>query len=289
MSDLKGIILAGGKGTRLYPSTKVTSKQLLPVYDKPMIYYPLSVLMIAGIKEILIISNPNEISSYESLLGNGNNLGLKLQYAIQEKPKGLADAFLVGEKFIGTSNVALILGDNLFYGSGFGSLIRSASSFDTGAVIFGMEVNNPSEYGIAKLNSNGEIIDLIEKPKSFISNVAIPGLYFYDNKVVSFAKNLSPSKRGEIEITDLNRMYLKKDRLKIVRLPRGIAWMDTGTPMNFFKASEFVRIMEERTGKKIACLEEVAFLSKLIDEKMLKRAIDSMPESDYKLYLKNLI
>lgn len=289
MSKIKGIILAGGKGTRLYPSTKVSSKQLLPVYDKPMIYYPLSTLMIAGIKEILIISNPNEIILYESLLGNGKNLGLKLQYAIQEKPKGLADAFLVGEKFIGSSKVALILGDNLFYGSGFGSLIRSASSFKEGAVIFGMEVNNPSEYGIAKLNSKGKIIDLIEKPKSFISNVAIPGLYFYDNKVVSFAKNLSPSKRGEIEITDLNRLYLKKDQINIVRLPRGIAWMDTGTPSNYFKASEFVRIMEERTGKKIACLEEVAFLSKLIDKKMLKTTINSIPESDYKLYLKNLI
>ena len=289
MSKRKGIILAGGKGSRLYPSTIATSKQLLPVYDKPMIYYPLSVLMIAGISDILIISNPNEIHMYESLLGSGEHLGIKLSYASQNEPKGLADAFLVGESFIGTSNVALILGDNLFYGSGMGNLIRSVSNNLSGATIFGIEVNNPSEFGVVELDSKGNVIDIIEKPKTFTSNIAVPGLYFYDNQVVALAKKLYPSKRGEIEITDLNKLYLKQGQLSLEIFPRGIAWMDTGTPTNYYKASEFVRVMEERTGKKIACLEEVAFLSKLIDKKALKQNIEAMPKSDYKNYLKSLI
>jgi len=286
---MKGIILAGGTGSRLYPSTKVLSKQLLPVYDKPMIYYPISVLMIAGIREILIICNKEDISLYKNLLGDGAQFGLNFQFEIQTEARGLADAFIVGEDFIGNSKVALILGDNLFYGSGFGSLIREASNFDSGAVIFGLEVNNPSDFGIAKIDSNNKVIELIEKPKTLVSNIAIPGLYFYDNTVVELAKSLKPSHRGEIEITDLNQKYLDKNQLKLTRFPRGITWMDTGTPINYYKASEFVRVMEERTGKKIACLEEVAFLNQYISMDTLKKHVDNLPTCEYKFYLENLL
>ena len=286
---MKGIILAGGKGSRLYPSTKVTSKQLLPVFDKPMIFYPLSVLMIAGIKDILIICNPSDLELYQELLGNGNQIGIKISYTIQSKPRGLADAFIVGEKFIGTSKVALILGDNLFYGSGFGKLIRSAAKFNQGASIFGIEVNNPSDFGIAEVDNNNNVIKLIEKPKKFISSLAVPGLYFYDNNVIKIAKSLEPSNRGEIEITDLNQKYLEKKQLKLNLLPRGITWMDTGTPINFYKASEFVKVTEESTGKKIACLEEVAFLNKFISAVDFKNLVQELPKSDYRNYLKKLI
>lgn len=286
---MKGIILAGGTGSRLYPATKVTSKQLLPVFDKPMIFYPLSVLMIAGIKDILIICNPSDLELYQDLLGNGNQIGIRITYTIQSKPRGLADAFIVGEKFIGSSKVALILGDNLFYGSGFGSLIRSAAKFNQGASIFGMEVNNPSDFGIAEIDNNSNVIKLIEKPKKFISNLAIPGLYFYDNNVIKIAKSLEPSTRGEIEITDLNQKYLEKKQLKLNRMPRGITWMDTGTPTNYYKASEFVKVTEESTGKKIACLEEVALLNSFISAEDFKNLVQELPKSDYKNYLKKLI
>jgi len=286
---MKGIILAGGTGSRLFPATKVTSKQLLPVFDKPMIFYPLSVLMISGIKDILIICNPSDLELYQELLGNGNQIGIKISYTIQSKPRGLADAFIVGEKFIGTSKVALILGDNLFYGSGFGKLIRSAAKFNQGASIFGIEVNNPSDFGIAEVDNNNNVIKLIEKPKKFISSLAVPGLYFYDNNVIKIAKSLEPSARGEIEITDLNQKYLEKKQLKLNLLPRGITWMDTGTPINFYKASEFVKVTEESTGKKIACLEEVAFLNKFISAVDFKNLVQELPKSDYRNYLKKLI
>jgi len=286
---MKGIILAGGTGSRLFPATKVTSKQLLPVFDKPMIFYPLSVLMISGIKDILIICNPSDLELYQDLLGNGNQIGIKISYTIQSKPRGLADAFIVGEKFIGTSKVALILGDNLFYGSGFGKLIRSAAKFNQGASIFGIEVNNPSDFGIAEVDNNNNVIKLIEKPKKFISSLAVPGLYFYDNNVIKIAKSLEPSARGEIEITDLNQKYLEKKQLKLNLLPRGITWMDTGTPINFYKASEFVKVTEESTGKKIACLEEVAFLNKFISAVDFKNLVQELPKSDYRNYLKKLI
>ena len=286
---MKGIILAGGTGSRLFPATKVTSKQLLPVFDKPMIFYPLSVLMISGIKDILIICNPSDLELYQELLGNGNQIGIKISYTIQSKPRGLADAFIVGEKFIGTSKVALILGDNLFYGSGFGKLIRSAAKFNQGASIFGIEVNNPSDFGIAEVDNNNNVIKLIEKPKKFISSLAVPGLYFYDNNVIKIAKSLEPSNRGEIEITDLNQKYLEKKQLKLNLLPRGITWMDTGTPINFYKASEFVKVTEESTGKKIACLEEVALLNSFISSEDFKNLVQELPKSDYKSYLKKLI
>ena len=286
---MKAIILAGGIGSRLYPATRVTSKQLLPVYDKPMIFYPLSVLMIAGIKDILIICNPSDIELYQKLLGDGNQIGIKISYAIQSKPRGLADAFIVGEKFIGSSKVALILGDNLFYGSGFGNLIRSAAKFNQGASIFGIEVNNPSDFGVAEVDNHNNIIKLIEKPKKFFSNLAIPGLYFYDNNVTKIAKSLEPSARGEIEITDLNQKYLEKKELKLNRMPRGITWMDTGTPINFYKASEFVKVTEESTGKKIACLEEIALAKRWIDKKILNESIKFYGNCDYSRYLKSLL
>ena len=286
---MKGIILAGGTGSRLYPATKVISKQLLPIYDKPMIFYPLSVLMIAGIKDILIICNPDDIDLYKKLLGNGDHIGIKISYTVQTKPRGLADAFIVGEKFIGESRVALILGDNLFYGSGFGNLIRSAAKFNKGASIFGIEVTNPSEFGIAQVDKADNIIQLKEKPKKFISNLAIPGLYFYDNNVVKMAKSIKPSTRGEIEITDLNQKYLEKKQLKLNRMPRGITWMDTGTPTNYYKASEFVKVTEESTVKKIACLEEVALLNSFISSEDFKNLVQELPKSDYKNYLKKLI
>lgn len=286
---MKGIILAGGIGSRLYPVTKVTSKQLLPVYDKPMIFYPLSVLMIAGIKDILIICNPSDIELYTKLLGDGSQIGIRISYTIQSKPKGLADAFIVGEKFIGSSKVALILGDNLFYGSGFGGIIRSAAKFNRGASIFGIEVDNPSDFGVAEVDNNNQVLKLIEKPKKFISNLAIPGLYFYDNSVIQISKSLKPSNRGELEITDLNKKYLEKNQLKLNQMPRGITWMDTGTPNNFYRASEFVKVIEESTGKKIACLEEIALVNNFISIDDFKNLVQELPKSGYKDYLKKLI
>ncbi|MEO0242847.1 MAG: glucose-1-phosphate thymidylyltransferase RfbA [candidate division WOR-3 bacterium] len=256
---MKGIILSGGSGTRLYPITMAVSKQLLPVYDKPMIYYPLSALMLAGIREILIISNPEYIDFYKRLFGDGSHLGLKIFYATQSAPKGIADAFLVGEDFIGKSNVALALGDNIFYGRGFGKILREAGQLTKGAIIFGYPVKEPQHYGVIELDANGNPISIEEKPMKPKSNLAIPGLYFYDEKVVDFAKSLKPSSRGELEITDINRIYLELRELKVIVLGRGFAWLDMGTYEGLLDASNFVKTIQDRQGLHIACIEEVAY------------------------------
>jgi len=255
---MKGIILAGGNGTRLYPITKGISKQLLPIYDKPMIYYPLSTIMLAGIREILIISNPEYIDMYKRLLNDGSHLGLKIEYKIQEKPRGLADAFNVGEDFIGEDSVCLILGDNVFYGQDFVPKLKKAAKLEKGAIIFGYYVNNPSEFGVVEFDENYKAVSLEEKPSKPKSKYAVPGLYFYDNTVAEKAKNLQPSNRGELEITDLNRMYLEENELNVEILGRGIAWLDTGTYDGLANAADFVRTIQKRTGLYIACLEEIA-------------------------------
>jgi glucose-1-phosphate thymidylyltransferase len=285
---MKGIILAGGSGSRLYPITKGLSKQLLPIYDKPMIYYPLSVLMLSGIKDILIISNPEYIDLYKNLLGDGDDIGIKIEYMIQEKPRGLADAFLVGEKFIGDDNVCLILGDNIFYGQGFVPKLETASNVD-GAVIFGYYVNNPKDFGIVEFNSKGEALSLVEKPKEPKSNYAIPGLYFYDNTVVDKAKKIKPSPRGEIEITDLNKEYLKENKLRVELLGRGFAWLDTGTYDGLANASDFVRTIQKRTGLYIACLEEIAYNNKWINKEELISLGKKYNKTDYGKYILSLI
>ena len=282
---MKGIILAGGNGTRLYPITKGISKQLLPIYDKPMIYYPLSVLMIAGIREILIISNPEYIDMYKSLLNDGSHLGLKIEYKIQEKPRGLADAFIVGEDFIGEDSVCLILGDNVFYGQGFGPKLQKASKVEKGAVIFGYYVTNPSEFGVVEFDERGNVLSLEEKPSKPKSNYAIPGLYFYDNSVVEKAKNLKPSVRGELEITDLNREYLKERQLRVELLGRGFAWLDTGTYDGLANAADFVKTIQKRTGLYIACLEEIAYRNKWITKEELIRLGKEYEKTEYGQYI----
>jgi glucose-1-phosphate thymidylyltransferase len=284
---MKGIILAGGSGSRLYPITKGLSKQLLPIYDKPMIYYPLSVLMLSGIKDILIISNPEYIDLYKNLLGDGNDLGIKLNYMTQDKPRGLADAFIVGEKFIEDDNVCLILGDNIFYGQGFVPKLNSASMVD-GAVIFGYYVNNPKEFGIVEFDEKGKVTSLEEKPKEPKSNYAIPGLYFYDNTVVGRAKKIKPSSRGELEITDLNKEYLKEGRLRVEMLGRGFAWLDTGTYDGLANASDFVRTIQKRTGLYIACLEEIAYKNKWISKEKLISLGKKYKKTDYGKYILSL-
>jgi len=283
----KGIILAGGKGTRLYPSSKVICKQLMPVYDKPMIYYPLSILMISGIKDILLITNPEDKESFEKLLGDGSQFGCKFSYEIQDKPNGLAEAFIIGENFIKNDNVCLILGDNLIYGSGLGAILRSQLNSD-GASIFAIEVEEPSNYGVVEFDSKDNILSIEEKPINPKSKYAIPGIYYYDNSVIQYAKLVKPSKRGEKEITDLNKIYLENKLLKVNKLPRGITWLDTGTPENFYEASEFVRVVQKRTYKKIACIEEIAYRMNYINKDDLQTLIKEKGKNDYSDYLKGL-
>jgi glucose-1-phosphate thymidylyltransferase len=286
---MKGIILAGGAGTRLYPLTLVSSKQLLPVYDKPMIYYPLSVLMLAGIKEILLISTPNDTPRFKELLGDGYQWGVELSYKVQSFPDGLAQAFIIGEEFIGSDSCSLILGDNIFYGQGFSPILRKAALLDEGALVFGYPVKDPERYGIVDFDENDKVIDIEEKPQRPRSNYAIPGLYFYDNEVVGIAKGLKPSKRGELEITDINKEYLRLKKLKVRKLGRGFAWLDTGTYDSLIDASQFVQTIEKRQGYKIACLEEIAWLNKWIDKKQLLKSAKLYRTSPYGEYLRNLL
>ncbi len=285
---MKGIILAGGNGSRLYPITKGISKQLLPVYDKPMIYYPLSVLMLAGIQEILIISNPEYIENFNCLLGNGSQLGMNIEYKIQDKPRGLADAFIIAEDFIGDENVCLILGDNVFYGQGFSPRLESAAKITDGAVIFGYYVNNPKEFGVVEFDDNRNVLSLEEKPEEPKSNYAIPGLYFYDNSVIQKAKELKPSNRGELEITDLNRVYLEEKKLKVELLGRGFAWLDTGTYDGLANATDFVKTIQQRTGLYVGCIEEIAYKNKWITKEQLIEIGQQLQKNEYGEYLLSL-
>jgi len=284
---MKGIILAGGRGKRLHPITLAISKQLMPVYDKPMIYYPLSVLMLAGIREILIITTPEDQKSFMDLLGDGIELGCRFQFAVQDEPNGLAQAFVIGKKFIGGDKVALILGDNIFYGSGFGQLLRDHTDPE-GATIFAASVHDPERYGVVEFNEQREVISLEEKPTEPKSNYAVPGLYFYDNDVVAIAESIEPSPRGEYEITTVNQVYLERKKLKVGVLNRGIAWLDTGTFASLNEASTFVRVIEERQDLKIGCIEEVAYYSKFIDRSQLLKLADKYRASEYGAYLKRV-
>ena len=284
---MKGIILAGGSGTRLYPITKAISKQIMPIYDKPMIYYPLSVLMLAGIREILIITTPEDAAQFKKLLGDGCSVGCSFSYAVQEKPNGLAQAFVIGEKFIGDDKVALILGDNIFYGSGFSKLVQSFNDVE-GAAIFAYEVNDPERYGVVEFDENFKALSIEEKPKQPKSNYAVPGLYFYDNNVVEIAKNIAPSARGEYEITDVNKVYLERKKLLVGVMNRGTAWLDTGTFDSLNDASEFVRVIEKRQGYKIGCIEEVAYRMGYIDQHQLFRLADLHNKSGYGEYLRKV-
>ena len=286
---MKGIILAGGSGTRLYPLTKSISKQIIPIYDKPMIYYPLSVLMLANIKDILIISTPRDISLFESLLGSGKQLGINLKYKIQEKPNGLAEAFLIGEEFIGNDNVALILGDNIFYGSGFTGLLEEASTLKKGAVIFGYPVKDPKAYGVVEFDETGKAISLEEKPSMPKSNYAIPGLYFYDNTVIEKAKNVKPSARGEIEITSVNEMYLSEGKLNVKNLGRGTAWLDTGTFDSLADPRNFIRTVQKRQGLSIGCPEEIAWRAGWLSNDGLHSIATKFAKSGYGDYLMHLL
>jgi glucose-1-phosphate thymidylyltransferase len=288
-SSFKGIVLAGGSGTRLHPITIGVSKQLLPVYDKPMIYYPISVLMLAGIRDILIISTPNDISDYKKLLGDGSQFGVNFEYTVQTSPDGLAQAFIIGEKFIGDSNVALVLGDNIFYGQHFTDKLDSASSRKKGATIFGYHVKHPNQFGVVELDKNGNAIGIEEKPEAPKSTYAVTGLYFYDNDVIEIAKSISPSARGELEITDINNIYLKKGNLKVEILGRGFAWLDTGTHESLLDAGQFVETVEKRQGLKIACLEEIAFSKGWLSNEDLLEQSKKLMKTSYGKYLKNLI
>lgn len=284
---MKGIILAGGSGTRLHPLTLAVSKQLMPVYDKPMIYYPLSVLMNAGIKEILIISTPHDLPHFEKLLGDGKKYGCQFEYAVQEVPNGLAQAFVIGEKFIGKDNVALILGDNIFYGSGMGNLLKENINPE-GGVVYAYHVSDPERYGVVEFDDNLKAVSIEEKPLEPKSNYAVPGLYFYNNDVIEIAKNLKPSARGEYEITDINAEYLRQDRLKVAILNRGTAWLDTGTFASLMQAGQFVQVIEERQGLKIGCIEEIAFRNGFIDKAQLRKLAEPLVKSGYGTYLLNL-
>jgi len=286
---MKGIILAGGSGSRLDPLTKVISKQLIPVYDKPMIYYPLSTLMLAGIKDILIISTPQDLPKFIDLFGEGKEMGLNISYKEQPKPEGIAQAFIIGEEFIGKDSVCLILGDNIFYGHNFSLTLQKISVLKEEAYIFGYWIANPQRYGVVEFNENNKVISIEEKPKYPKSNYAVPGLYFYDNKVIDIAKNLTPSARGELEITDVNLEYLKKGNLKVELLGRGYAWLDTGTPDSLMDASNYIATIERRQGLKIGCIEEVAFRMGYIDEKQFQEIIGRLPENDYSKYLREVL
>lgn len=285
---MKGIILAGGKGTRLYPMTKVVSKQLLPLYDKPMIYYPLSILMLANIRDILIISTPKDLPMYEELLKDGSKLGLNISYQVQKEPRGLAEAFILGENFIKNDNVCLILGDNVFYGQGMTDILKQAVNTKTGATIFGFPVKNPKAFGVVEFDKDMNVLSIEEKPLVPKSNFAVPGLYFYDNKVIDIAKNVIPSKRGELEITSVNNEYLRLKELKVQLMNRGIAWLDTGTPENMLKASSFIEEIQEMQGLYIACLEEIAWRRGFINDEQLEELGRELKQTDYGKYLLSL-
>lgn len=285
---MKGIILAGGSGTRLHPLTLAVSKQLMPVYDKPMIYYPLSILMLAGIKDILIISTPHDLPHFEKLLGDGRSLGCSFQYAVQPSPDGLAQAFIIGEEFIGNDKVALVLGDNIFYGSGLSKLLQANNDPD-GGVIYAYQVHDPERYGVVEFDDDFKVLSIAEKPEYPKSNYAVPGLYFYDNQVVEIAKNIEPSPRGELEITDINRRYLELGKLKVGVLDRGTAWLDTGTFQSLMQAGQFVQVIEERQGLKIGCIEEVAYRMGFIDAAQLREIAQPLLKSGYGGYLEHII
>lgn len=285
---MKGIILAGGRGTRLYPMTKVTSKQLLPIFDKPMIYYPLSSLLLAGIREILIISTPEDTPVYEELLGNGDRFGVKIEYKVQPEPKGLAQAFILGEEFIGKDNVCLILGDNIFYGKDFTHILNTAQERLDGAVIFGYPVKNPKAFGVVEFDAAGKVVSIEEKPENPKSGYAVPGLYFYNNDVIEIAKNVKPSARGEVEITAVNNEYLKRGKLDVQLMPRGMAWLDTGTPGGMLKASEFVQTVQEMQGFYISCPEEIAWRRRFINDEKLIELGEELKMTDYGQYLMSL-
>ncbi|MBR6023786.1 MAG: glucose-1-phosphate thymidylyltransferase RfbA [Methanobrevibacter sp.] len=286
---MKGIVLAGGSGTRLYPITKAVSKQLLPLYDKPMIYYPISVLMLAGIKEILIISTPRDLPMYKDLLGDGSSLGIKFEYAVQEHPNGLAEAFIVGEDFIGDDNVALILGDNIFHGHRFTEILERATALDEGAVIFGYFTNKPEAFGVVEFDDDWNVLSVEEKPEHPKSNYVVPGLYFYDNDVIEIAKNVKPSARGEVEITSVNEEYLNRGKLKVELLGRGMAWLDTGTHVGLLEAANFIETVQKRQSLYIACLEEIAFNKGYINEEQLLKTAEELKKTDYGQYLFDLV
>lgn len=286
---MKGIILAGGSGTRLYPITKAISKQINPIYDKPMIYYPLSILMLAGIREILIISTPRDLPLFQELLGNGEDFGVKLEYAIQEKPNGLAEAFVIGEEFIANDSCALVLGDNIFYGHGLTGMLKEAEARKGGATIFGYYVPNPKEFGVVEFDKDGKVMSLEEKPQNPKSNYAVPGLYFYDNTVVEKAKMVKPSKRGELEITSINEMYLQEGKLHVVNFGRGMAWLDTGTHDALLEAANFVKTIQSRQGVMVACLEEIAYRNGWISKEKVLELAKPLMKSKYGEYLINLV
>ena len=286
---MKGIVLAGGSGTRLYPVTKAISKQIVPIYDKPMIYYPMSVLMLAGIKEILIISTPRDITVFQELFGDGSDLGLIIEYKVQERPNGLAEAFLIGEEFIGNDSVAMILGDNIFYGQSFSATLKKVAKLKKGAYIFGYYVQNPKAFGVVEFDENDNVISIEEKPEVPKSKYAVPGLYFYDNSVIKKVKELKPSSRGELEITDLNRMYLKEKKLKVNLLGRGMAWLDTGTHASMLQASNFVEAVQNTQGTYIACLEEIAYRQKWITSDKVKELAEPLLKTGYGKYLLEII
>lgn len=286
---MKGIVLAGGSGTRLHPITRGISKQMLPVYDKPMIYYPLSVLMLAGIQEILVISTPEDLPGYQKLLGNGADFGIQLSYAEQPSPDGLAQAFLIGESFIGDGNVCLVLGDNIFYGYGFSAMLRDAAQRAEGATVFGYHVNDPARFGVLEFDASGKVISLEEKPAKPKSNYAVTGLYFYDNRVVDIAKGVKPSGRGELEITDVNRAYLESGELNVSVMGRGFAWLDTGTHDSLMEAGQFVQTIEHRQGLKVACLEEIGYRNGWLSEEALQRQATALAETGYGQYLQQVL